>query len=351
MKCKLLTVFLIGLLVFSSLNLALAAKVKCPTCHGTGKIACPTCDGTGYIGEAETVDCTHCDGTGEIEPKVAESSMSAYEQGRTTNVTAVFVNHEDVEVNGTVTATLEDHSVTSPETTFPPNKEVTLSIAIDYAPNYPMSYLISHIQTTVNADKISCPYCDGTGTITEGTPCTVCDGTGTIRCSDCGGTGYVEESALATLGGQSSLNVTLIAEVAGAVVAVVVIGLGSFFLLKKRRVSEKKLRRLSNGEFQSWVLKKLDGKPATSKDISLGIDGFSRLNEPISIKQSDSVGMVAIDGFAAALARNRARTGIMVAFGFSDDAIRGKVRARTNYHLDIQMMTVRELIESRRSSY
>jgi hypothetical protein len=152
-------------------------------------------------------------------------------------------------------------------------------------------------------------------------------------------------------GTQAGVSWVLIGEIIAAAAVIFIIGFSGFIFLRRRRMSEKRLRRFTSGNFQEWVLKRLDGKPATSKDISLGIDGFSRLNEPIAIKQSDSVGMVAIDSFAAALARNRARTGIMVAFGFSDDAIRGKVRARTNYHLDIQMMTVRELIENRRPRY
>ena len=157
----------------------------------------------------------------------------------------------------------------------------------------------------------------------------------------------MEESALSN-GGNS--NLTLIIAGVGVVTAVAAGGAGIFLLLKKRRVSEKSLRRLSTNELNEWVLKRLDGKPATSKDIAMGIDGFSRLNQPIAIRQTDSVGMTAIDSFAASLAKSRAQSGILVAFGFSDDAIRGKVRARTNYRLDIQMMTIRELIENRGQS-
>lgn len=47
----------------------------------------------------------------------------------------------------------------------------------------------------------------------------------------------------------------------------------------------------------SGVLKRLEGKPPTPKDIAMGIDGFPRLNQPIAIKQSDSVGMNAVDLF------------------------------------------------------
>jgi hypothetical protein len=152
-------------------------------------------------------------------------------------------------------------------------------------------------------------------------------------------------------GTQAGTNWVFIGEIVAAAAVLSVVGAFGFVFSKRRRVNEKSLRRLSSSEFQNWVLKRLDGKPATSKDIALGIDGFSRLNEPISIKQTDSVGMVAVDSFAASLAKNRARSGIMVAFDFSDDAVRGKVRARMNYRLDIQMMTVRELIQGKRQSY
>jgi hypothetical protein len=56
--------------------------------------------------------------------------------------------------------------------------------------------------------------------------------------------------------------------------------------------------------------------------------------------------MTAIDLFAAALAKSRARNGVMVAFSFGDDAIRGKIRAKRN-GLDIQTLTVSELIYNR----
>jgi hypothetical protein len=204
---------------------------------------------------------------------------------------------------------------------------------------------------TVNADEVACSYCKGTGTATEGTVCSKCDGTGTVACPDCGGSGYKTEGAVVNSSKSGGVDWALIGWVVGAVLVVAVACVGGFVAFRKRGVSEEKLRRLSSSEFQQWVLKKLDGKPGSSKDTAMGIDGFSRLNLPISIKQTDAVGMNAIDLFAASLAKSRATGGIMVAFGFGDDAIRGKVRARTNYRLDIEMMTVRELLDGRSSLY
>jgi len=342
---------LISVLVFSCLGLVQAAKVKCPTCHGAGEVECPECDGTGFIGEPETLECSHCKGTGQAKPNIFMSTMTASTGASTTSVSAVFIIKEDSEVTATITASLEGHSITSEEIAFPPNEQVTVELTIPFASYYSVNVLLTHIQITVNADEITCSYCDGTGIVEEGVVCSECDGTGMILCPDCGGSGYVTEGAVLASTKDGGFDWGLIGTVTAVIFAGVLVGVGGFVFVKKRRVSESSLRKLSNGDFQQWVLKRLDGKPGSSKDTAMGIDGFSRLNLPISIKQSDSVGMNAIDLFAASLARNRATGGIMVAFGFADDAIRGKVRARTNYRLNIEMMTVRELIEGRATSF
>jgi outer membrane biosynthesis protein TonB len=136
-----------------------------------------------------------------------------------------------------------------------------------------------------------------------------------------------------------------------ALLGVVVVaggGISAFVFVKKRKVNEKSLKRLSSSEFQDWVLKKLNGKSSSSKDSAMGIDGFTTGGQPVSIKQSDGVGMSAIESFTSALARNRAREGVIVAFSFGSDAMRGKVRAKMNYGLEIQMLTVDELIDNRK---
>jgi hypothetical protein len=145
--------------------------------------------------------------------------------------------------------------------------------------------------------------------------------------------------------GAAGLNYALVGGVAIVVIAVVGV---LFVAVKKRRVSERSLRRYSSQDFQNWVLKRIDGKASTSRDIAMGIDGFTARGYPLSIKQSDSVGMIEIDRFASTLAKNRARNGVIVAFGFGSDAVRGKVRAKTSYGLDIEMLTINDLIYTRR---
>jgi hypothetical protein len=59
--------------------------------------------------------------------------------------------------------------------------------------------------------------------------------------------------------------------------------------------------------------------------------------------------MTMIDSFAAALARNKARNGVIVAYSFGGDAVSGKIRAQMNYKLQIEMLTIKELLESKRT--
>ena len=47
-----------------------------------------------------------------------------------TDISAVYINREDSEINATVTASLEGHSVTSESTAFPPGEDVTVELSI-----------------------------------------------------------------------------------------------------------------------------------------------------------------------------------------------------------------------------
>ncbi len=339
MNKKLLTLIFVGILVVSCLNIASAVtKVKCPTCHGTGSVDCPKCDGTGYVGDTETVDCVTCDGTGTIVPRVQQRTLHSQIVDGQLEVNATFENKEDFDVNSNVTVTVDGRSVTSDYTDFPAGEYVSVIINVD------TDGIDASKQPTVkvNADEITCPDCNGEGTTTGGDPCNYCDGTGQVECTDCNGTGKVASSAIAA-------NDTTPWIIGGVVAAVVVagVGVGLFFLLKRGHTNEKGLRKLSERDFHDWVLKKVGGRSATSADEALGLNGFTSTGLPLAIKQSDSVNMNTIDLFASSVARSKARNGVIVAFGFSDDAIRGKVRARRNYGLDIQMVTVRELVETR----
>jgi hypothetical protein len=141
-----------------------------------------------------------------------------------------------------------------------------------------------------------------------------------------------------------SIDGGLIAEILLIILIIIVVIVGAFFLLRRRQPNENKIRKMGYGEFQNWVLKKMRGTPGSS--IS-GVDGTTSVGYPVSIKQADNVGMREVDLFAASVARSKGRNGVIVAFSFSSDAIRGKIRARRSYGMDIQMITVSELIMNR----
>jgi hypothetical protein len=349
LNTKLLLVVLVGLLFCSTFAFAAAAKVQCPTCGGTGSIVCPDCQGTGQVSGGNGATCDKCLGSGIYTPRITTKSYTAEEQNGATVVTATFKNQETAEVKATVTATLSGHSSTSDVITFPPSQETTVTVSIDYVGND--NSMIRLTQMTLvkvtGIDNMACPYCSGTGTVvSQAGTCPTCLGAGSIVCTICAGAGVVEEALIA----KSSYGVSMsTVEAAVAVVVIAVLGVAAFFVLKKRRVNEKSLRRYSSQQFNDWVLARLDGKSASSRETALGIDGYSRSGYPVLIKQSDDVGMLAIDNFAAALARNRSRNGVIVAYGFGGDAVRGRVRAQMNYKIQIEMLTVRELIDSKRT--
>ena len=353
MKTKLLTALLIGLLLSSATSLAVAKEVRCPACRGSGIIDCPECGGTGEITQSSQNQCGDCSGTGILTPRVYMHTMQASTYGGATHISATFENGETFSVDGRINVTLSGQSVITDVVTFPPNQQLSQEIVLPFTTTFSTMQLMNALKIkVVDLEEITCPYCEGTGNALSNKICTECQGTGTVECPDCNGEGYVDEAVAEQIlqGKQvAGLDLTLIAG-AGAAVAV---GLGGgfagFFLLKRRRVSESSLRRLSSSEFQAWVLKRLDGKLPASMDTAMGIDGYTSLNQPIQIKQSDNVGMNAVDLYASAVACEKAAGGVMVAFNFADDALRGKVRARRSLNLDIQMFTVRELVENRRA--
>ncbi len=365
MKQKLITIIIIGVLLLSTLDMALGATSVCPNCQGTGQVKCPTCGGSGKITSGGgTGACTYCGGDGYLTPSptVVSKSAAVLETEGITRVTVAVKNQLRSAITGQVTGTLDGHPGTSPTMTFEPNAVTTATLDIPYiATSYTSSaQLIEALQISFTGfEEIECPYCHGTGvatTLPTTTTCPDCSGTGYISCPNCGGTGYVDSSINPTNptpgggGGGTNNSFSLpTGTIEAIVVAVVIIcaGLGGFMFVRKRSPNEQKLRRMPARDFNDWVLKRVEGTAPSSRDASMGIDGYTRSGQALLIKQSDDVGSTVIDNFSAALARNRAHSGVIVAFGFGADAIRGKVRAKTAYRIDIETMTVQDLIDRR----
>lgn len=362
MKSKLVVAVFIGIFLCSSLIALQAAgttqaKTICPVCNGTGKVICTNCNGTGQIVIDNNAICQRCNGTGLAVPKwtmIASSKAPAISGG--TDVTATIMNNEDVSYNGTVIVEVKGDqgpvaSSSVSNVQFLPHENTPVVVNV----NWDMYNMPLGLNVTVKPDLILCPDCNGTGHWNDYISCPDCDGTGYVTCKNCDGTGFVGANAVNGGGSGSGFSIGsgsgYAIEVVIGVVAVAAIGGGTVLVVKKRKVSEKSLRKYSSSEFTEWVLGKLGGRTQSSGYSSSGIDGFTSDGRAVSVRQSDGVGKSAIESFAFAMGKAKARKGVVVAFSFADDANSGKMRARLNYRLDVDLMTVKELLEGRGGSY
>jgi hypothetical protein len=347
-----LKIALIGILFFSILNIVPVLAAVCPTCQGLGRIVCPECFGTGKtVGGEELGSCSTCLGSGVVEATISGKGATGSASDGKIVVKATFENKENVGTYGTVVAEIDGSTATytgsSARTYFPPQKNVEVTVTIEGISSNDYRYITSQAYLRVRAsvsdvDAVACPDCGGTGiAYSESGECPNCHGTGFITCPDClgilteGGTSGQQDEASSFAFDGALIGVGVVA--AAAVVVVLAV--------KRKRMTEKDLRKLSSTEFQNWVVQRFSGKAASVRDSGMGIDAYTSGGNPIHIEQVDNVGRNVIESFAAAMGRIKAMNGTIVAFSFSDDAYRGITRARLNYRTEIRMVTVKELTE------
>jgi len=309
--------------------------VQCPTCQGTGKVKCPHCNGTGYV-----------------KPTISNLGSQAWTSERTVFVRGIFQNKEDIGVYGRPIAEVEAPSQTytnaSTRTYFPPQERITITITIEGIKYNDYQYLSNqkYIRGRIilsEVEDITCPYCDGTGFVTgPESDDALIDGEGTEYDGeeseyDGGLKERKQDVPVSFPVDWTTVGVGVVAAVAIAAIVVV----------RRKKVTEKDLRILAPIEFQNWVIQRLSGKASSLRDSRIGIDAYTAEGHPIQIRQSDNIGRNVIEKFASVMGRIKAKNGIIIAFSFADDAIRGVVRARINYRVEIKKVTVKELIEKR----
>ncbi len=86
----------------------------------------------------------------------------------------------------------------------------------------------------------------------------------------------------------------------------------------------------------------------------MGLDGYypeSILTKlaGIQVKQSDKVGRNVVDNFETALKRAKYKKGYIVAFSFTKGAYEEVVRVKSKEELDIKLITIKELLEKKKS--
>ncbi len=270
-------------------------------------------------------------------------------RGYATVVTGDVHNYGAVDVYGTMTATattsdtMKTYTNTSERILFPALQTVTVSVVVE-GPKYVPSVAV---WMTFNKEGTS-----GTSGGSSGNSGTTGGGSTSGGSTSGGSTSGGSTTGGSTSGssktnqktGTSNFDLGGVAGISAAVIAVGAVAGVGFVMMRKRRVTEQSLRRMSSFEFQEWVTKRIYGNPASQKDVYLGIDAYTSEGYPVQIRQDEDVGKRAIDSFAAALARNKQRTGTIVAFGFGGDAAEGVMKARLNYRQEIKTVTVKELL-------
>jgi DNA modification methylase len=109
-----------------------------------------------------------------------------------------------------------------------------------------------------------------------------------------------------------------------------------------KTVSE--LKKLSDWQFQNWVIDRIGGVPSSKKTDDKGVDGYTFMaREPVQVKQSEDIGRNVVDNFETAMRRKHKTTGYIVAFSFGKGAYEEAARAKLEDNLDIKLVRVDEM--------
>jgi len=139
---------------------------------------------------------------------------------------------------------------------------------------------------------------------------------------------------------------------------------GKDFWIKDLPKNIEELRQYPPFEFQNWAVNAVGGIPSRMKVRNGGIDGkvyavelkkgkvegtdlFGDIDRymPIQVKRTEQVGRPDIENFEVAMKRDKRNKGIFVGFAFSRDALSEIRRAERDEGLEIEPITVAEIVE------
>lgn len=109
--------------------------------------------------------------------------------------------------------------------------------------------------------------------------------------------------------------------------------------------SKDDLRKLKPFEFQNYIIRRVVGTHSPRKTGDMGIDGFSYFERlPIQVKRSERVGRPVVDAFVAAVQREDAVKGYIVALSFTSGAYEEVARLKSaNRKLEIELIEAEDI--------
>lgn len=141
--------------------------------------------------------------------------------------------------------------------------------------------------------------------------------------------------------------------------------IGRGFVVRDLPWSEDQLRKLPPFEFENWAVIAIGGIPNRAQVGDMGIDGriypvsalpqqrveadqFAFMDDwyPVQVKQRDKAGRPDVDSFEAVMVRENRTKGFIVAFDFTLDAEREVRRFFQKERREINLLRVRELLET-----
>ncbi len=108
-------------------------------------------------------------------------------------------------------------------------------------------------------------------------------------------------------------------------------------------------------EFETWIIDQFGGIGNTKQKGDFGIDGKTRENTPIQVKQSENIGRNVVDNFSSAIKRSDKAlydnniqenkiAGYIIAFSFGKGAIQEVARLQNSENLIIKLVRVDEIV-------
>ncbi|MCL1826920.1 MAG: hypothetical protein FWG20_02665 [Candidatus Cloacimonetes bacterium] len=128
------------------------------------------------------------------------------------------------------------------------------------------------------------------------------------------------------------------------------------YILKLHKYDIDDLTGMNAFEFERWIITQFDGEANIKQRSDGGIDGKTKDNTPIQVKQSKNIGRNVIDNFKSATSRADKQlfeknikegkpVGYIIAFSFSKGAVEEVARLRNTENIIIKLVRVDEIIE------